>query len=77
MKYLFYVRFSLSGLKAFEVETPDPLHTMGEIVYRSIEHIERITFKEDNPASREYLNENNIKVWEWRDKYKTNKEETP
>ena len=74
MKYLFYVRFSLSGLKAYEAETNDPWHTMGEMIYRNIEHIERITFKEDNPASREYLKENNIEVWKWTDKYKPNKE---
>lgn len=67
--YLFYVRFALSGLKVYHCKTDDPLHTMGEMHYRTIERIERMTYIDDKPFRREFWKEQNQTIYEWHNKY--------
>lgn len=50
MRYLIYVRTSISGLHVFEVETDDLYHVVGVLVLESIEHIERIDYNEYTEA---------------------------
>ena len=71
MKYLFYVNFALSGFRAYVCETDDPFHTMGEMHYRTMERIDRLTFREYNETSVKYITEEKgLKINEWKDKYR-------
>lgn len=67
--YLFYVRFALSGLHVYHCKTSDPFHTMGEIHYRTMEHIDRMTYTEQTPKILEYWKEQNQSIYEWYNKY--------
>ena len=67
--YLFYVRFALSGLVVYHCKTDDPYHTMGEIVYRTIERVDRITFVEQTQTRLEFWAEQNQEIYEWYNKY--------
>ena len=52
INYLFYVKYGLSGLVVYRCKTNDPFHVIGEMVYRSLEHIEYLTFgKETKPIT--------------------------
>lgn len=67
--YLFYVHFALSGLTVYHCYTADPFHTMGEIEYRTLERIDRMTYAEQTQTRLDYWNEQNQKIYEWHNKY--------
>lgn len=67
--YLFYVRYSLSGISVYHCFTADPFHVSGELHYRSIEHIERIDFVEQADFRLDYLKEKGLVIHEWKNKY--------
>lgn len=72
--YLFYVRFALSGLTVYHCKTDDPFHTMGEIHYRTIEQITRMTYTEQTQTRLDFWKEQNQSIYEWYNKY--NKKES-
>lgn len=72
--YLLYVRkYSIISrdyeLCIFHCRTNDILHTIGEMYYRTLEHIERIDCVEDTPTRRVYWSKENKTIFEWYDKY--------
>lgn len=72
--YLLYVRkycilTNDYQLYVYHCRTNNILHTIGEMHYRSLEHIERIDFVDDTPKRREYIKLNNLDIFEWTDKY--------
>lgn len=74
-KYILYVRkynimINDYEVVAYIVETEDILHTMGEIIYTTFEAIKRIDFIPYKESSIKYCEEKNIKIFEWKNKYK-------
>ena len=67
--YLFYVRFALSGLQVYHCKTDDPFHTMGEIHYRTIEIINRMTYVEQTQERIDYWKSQNQTISDWHNKY--------
>lgn len=72
--YLLYVRKYCILTNDYELylyhcRTNDILHTMGEMHYRTLEHIKRIDFVEDTPARRDYCKSKEKVIFEWTDKY--------
>lgn len=58
--YLFYV---------YDCVTNDIFHTLGEVIFRTEEHIQRIDFVEDTPSRREYWANEGVTIYPWIDKY--------
>jgi len=72
--YLFYVRkYNILArdyvLYIYRCKTNDPYHTIGEIVYRTFEQIQRIDFVEETKSSLEYWKQEGKEIYEWNDKY--------
>lgn len=67
--YLFYVRYSLSGLKVYRCSTEDPFHVIGEMVYRSFEQIDYIQFVEETAARDSYWESHNYEILDYKLKY--------
>lgn len=65
LNYLFYVTFALSGLRVYRCNTDDPFHVIGEIVYREMEQVTRITFVEETPEKLKFWQNNKIKIEEF------------
>lgn len=63
-KYLLYVRYSLSGLSVYFVETDDIFHVIGKAHYCSDELIKFFNFVEDAPVRREFWKEQNVEIRE-------------
>lgn len=42
--YLIYVRYALSGLRIYKIETNDIYHIIGKLYCNSIERIERVDY---------------------------------
>lgn len=72
LNYLFYVTFALSGLRVYRCNTNDPFHVIGEIVYREIEQVTRITFVKETPEKVKFWEDNNAKIEEFYLKYTQN-----
>lgn len=69
--YLLYVRrydFDYM-LNVYKVNTKDIFHTIGEIMYRSIEEIKRIDFAEYTENRIAFWKDSGYEITEWRDKY--------
>ncbi len=78
-EYLFYVRkFSVFkndyALYIYKAKTKDPFHTIGEIVYRTIEHITRIDFVEATEQRLSYWASEEYDIYTWKDKYQKERE---
>ena len=73
--YLLYVRkYSIFTndyeLYVYHCRTNDILHTIGEMHYRTLEHIKRIDFVEDTISRRQYIiSKKKLEIFEWYDKY--------
>ncbi len=72
--YLFYVRqYSIFTndyeLYIYRCFTFDPFHTMGEILYCSLEHIEEMFFEEMTQNRLDYWKQNNYDISEFLNKY--------
>ena len=67
--YLFYVRYALSGLTVYHCKTDDVFHTMGEMHYRTMERIDRMTYVEQTQKRLDFWKEQNKTIYEWRNKY--------
>ena len=72
--YLLYVRkYSIVTndyqLYVYKATTPDIFHTMGEILYRTIEEIKRIDYVEYTEEKEEWWKEQGYDVLTWHDKY--------
>lgn len=72
--YLLYVRkyciFTNDyQLYVYHCRTNDILHTIGEMHYRTLEHVKRVDLVDDIPLRREYWISKGIPILEWRDKY--------
>lgn len=73
--YLLYVTkydilFNERRLIAYEYYGKDVFHAMGEIQYRSIEQIYRITYVKYSESSIKFITDNNIPLHRWYNKYK-------
>lgn len=77
--YLLYVRkYSIltrnTEFYVFGVKTNDIFHTMGEMYYRTFEHIERIDFVELNDENRQtkfdFWESEGVTIRRWYDTYK-------
>ena len=53
----------------YRVKTKDIFHTIGEMLFRSEIHIERIDFSEVIQEREKYLAEQGVEIRTWRDKY--------
>ena len=51
-QYLVKVRYALSGLVVYEVETDNIYRVIGKLVVTSIEHIERIDYSRCTPEKQ-------------------------
>ena len=76
-KYFLYVRqYSILkndyDLYVYLVESEDIFHTMGEMLFRSFEHIKRINFIEYSKKRENYLLSQGYKISNWKDKYLNN-----
>lgn len=72
--YLLYVRkYSIISndyeLYIYHCRTNDILHTIGDMHYRTLEHIKRIDFVDDTLSRRKYWAFENKEIFEWGDKY--------
>ena len=73
-KYLLYVRkYSIMindyKMYVYICETNDVLHTIGEMYYRSLEAIKRITFVDYSKEREEYLLAKGYEIYNWYNKY--------
>lgn len=66
-KWLLYVRYNLSGLKVYSVETDDLFRCIGHLYSTSIEKIDRVDYVLDNPARRELWAANGTEIFERND----------
>ena len=76
-KYFLYVwKYSILkndyDLYVYLVETEDIFHTMGEMLFRSLEHIKCINFIECSKKRENYLLSQGYKISNWKDKYSGN-----
>ena len=53
----------------YKCKTADPFHVMGEMLYRSMEHIKRIDFNEVTPVRENFWQEKNVPIYTWSNKY--------
>ncbi len=72
--YLFYVRkYSICTndyeLYVYSCITADPFHVMGEMLYRSLEHIKRIDFIECTEGKLAFWKEKGKTINKWYNKY--------
>lgn len=72
--YLLYVRkYSIISndyeFYIYHCRTNDIFHTIGEMYYRTLEHIKRIDFVEDTQSRRKYWLAENKEILEWDNKY--------
>lgn len=72
--YLVYVRqyeilINDYMLCVYKVNTKDIFHTMGEMIYRSIEEIKRINFVEYTENRVAFWKDSGYEITEWRNKY--------
>lgn len=73
-KYFLYVRkYSIVKndyvLCVYLVETKDIFHTMGEMIFRTFEHIKRIDFNNYTKQREQYWLKNGYEILTWKDKY--------
>lgn len=73
-KYLIYIQiYNIIArdyiTRVYECETPDIFHTMGEIPYRTLEHIKRINFTEYTEDKRKFWEDEGFTIYPWKDKY--------
>lgn len=54
MKYLLYIRYSLSGLSVYEAETEDIFHVIGKAHYCAPEQITWFQFVKDEQFRRDF-----------------------
>lgn len=52
--YLIYVRYALSGIQIYKIETNDIYHVIGKLYCNSIEQIQRINYNTYTETRREY-----------------------
>ena len=76
-KYFLYVRqYNIMKndyvLYIYFVETEDIFHTMGEMLFRSFEHIKRIDFVNYTEETENSLLSQGRKILNWKDKYLNN-----
>lgn len=63
-KWLLYVRYNLSGLRVFSVETDDILHCIGALYYTSLERIDRVSVVPYTEGRVRFWNDNNVEIIE-------------
>lgn len=73
-EYLFYVRkynifVNDYTLFVYKCKTNDPFHTIGEIIYRTFEHIKRIDFVENSEGHEKFWKKHNTEILDWYNKY--------
>lgn len=66
-KWLLYVRYNLSGLKVYSVETDDIYHCIGVLYCTSIEQIDRADYVISTEKREQYWKEQNIEIIERND----------
>lgn len=73
-EYLFYVtKYNIFvndyALFVYKCKTNDPFHTIGEIFYRTFEHIKRIDFVEYSIAHEKFWEKHKTTIIDWYNKY--------
>lgn len=72
-KYIIYVTYDVkiggSNIVAYISENEDIFHTMGEIIFRSLHKINRITFVDYKESSVDWIKENNIPLMVFKERY--------
>lgn len=66
-KYLLKVRYALSGLRVYEVETDNIYRIIGKIICTSIEHIVRIDFSQFTPERLQYWIDEGFKISKYKE----------
>lgn len=74
-KWLLYVRYNLSGLVVYSVETDDILHCIGALYYTSFEKIERVTAVPFTDRREQFWHEQNKNIIEYNDLHYKKKED--
>lgn len=75
-RYLLYVnKYSFIDndykLFVYETYTNDIFHTMGEMLYRSLEHIKRISFNDYTEERAKYCKDNGYEIHKYVNKYRS------
>lgn len=68
--YLIYVRYSLSGVAVYEVETDDIYHVIGKMYYYSPERIDYFEFMEYTHFRRNFWEDQNVEIRKAPNKWK-------
>ena len=66
-KYLLKVRYALSGLRVYEVETDNIYRIIGKIICTSMEHIVRIDFSKFTPERLQYWIDEGFKISKYKE----------
>lgn len=64
-KYLLAVRYALSGLRVYEVETDNIYRIIGKMICTSIEHIVRIDYSQFTLEALQYLMDMGFEINEY------------
>lgn len=64
-KYLLYVRYALSGLKVYKVETDNVYRIIGKIYCSSLEGIDRIDYSRYTPQKERFWLADNFEINEY------------
>lgn len=75
-RYLLYVRkydITINDYKLYiyETYTNDIFHTIGEMMYRSMEQIQRITFNDYKEERVKYWKDSGYKIYKFVNKYRS------
>ena len=74
-KWLLYVRYNLSGLFVYSVETDDILHCLGALYYTSFEKIDRATVVPYTDRREQFWHDQNKTIIEYNDLHYKKKED--
>lgn len=66
-KYLLKVRYALSGLRVYEVETDNIYRIIGKIICTSMEHIVRIDFSQFTLEGLQYWIDEGFEINEYKE----------
>lgn len=66
-KYILKVRYALSGLRVYEVETDNIYRIIGKMICTSMEHIERIDYSRFTLERLQYWIDEGFKINEYKE----------
>ena len=66
-EYLVYVRYALSGLFVYKVQTDNIYRIIGKIYCTSIEHIDRVDYSRFTPARELFWKKEGYKIRDYKE----------